>query len=103
MITSGVEELGLRVTHVMEIVATLVELGKLVGNIKGLPRAGGLWGAREGTVGGGSLEGINERGVPTEGKQRRETEGSGERLPPLTEEEVESKREEKEVSTRSIS
>ena len=95
LIASGVEEFGLRVTHVIDIVATLAELRKLVENIKGLPRVEGLWGAREGAAGGGSLVEINER-------EQRETEGSGERLPPLTEEEMESKREEEEVRTKAV-
>ena len=101
-IAAGMNDLSSRVTQVMEVVATLSQFRKLVGNLRGLPRVSGLWPTERKPADQGSLEDTNERDTPIEGSVRASEyleQVFGQKndypLPPLKEEEEEEMGEDK--------
>ena len=62
-ITTCLGEMNCRVSQVMEIVSTLAQFQSIVGSLRGLPRASGLWESDPPFV-KTSLEGDNDRDIP---------------------------------------
>ena len=56
-ITSGMNDFGLRVSRVLEIVSTLARFRELQGHMGGLPRIAGLWDLEEEVIPEGGSEG----------------------------------------------
>ena len=101
IIAASMNELSSRVSQVMEIVSTLSQFRKLVGNLRGLPRVSGLW-PKESELTAtdvGLLEDTNEGVAPIAGSVRtsdyvEHVFGPKEYpLPPLNEQEEEGKAE----------
>ena len=94
VIAASLNELGSRVSQVMEMASTLAQFQTLVGSLRGLPQTPGLWAAIEEAVTGNSLMGANDRDLPIpEGSVRAEEYleqvfgGKDYPLPPLEEKE----------------